>query len=293
MKEDIFSRIKTNPLTKVAYIFILAWDDILKEKQRYREENPSQDPSRCELDHDSAIAEHVKHSILPDGFWDDKNKNLMLTVRKFLEPRLILNSDGSKKRHMIHTRERKNTYPVQMDIVDFINFSNILEGVYKTVSVQSRLSHELDKLMGIDKKSEEYSFESNGLIIRVNREYKPFSIQDKRAAMIEHIQKNVDALTPNGDKIFAKLVKDDLFDIGKGGVILFFEEDVKLAETKNFLISFIGENYVFDMFDVKGRLFVLLAGEEDDWYIIVKQLNDLTDAVYKAQNKPVNKSFMK
>ena len=49
--------------------------------------------------------------------------------------------------------------------------------------------------------------------------------------------------------------------------------------------KFIGERYLCDMFEIKGRLFVLLGGREEDFSTTTDCLDDLVKAIYRGQNK--------
>lgn len=296
MREKIFSLIKNDLYARTAYIFILAWNDVLNEKRRRLKENLTISSDEESIDHKKIVEEHIDRSNLPRSLWDDEEiglKQLMIDAREFLYKRLNVDKNDSKMPHTIMSTTRKNEYPIQMDIVEYIATKYFANTDYRWSDIQSFLSRKLSTFMGVDKKTPSSLAESSGLIIRVNREYKPFSIQDKRASMIGWAAKNIDCVNEYGVRIFAKLAKKSVYNIGNGGAILFFEDQDNLSGIHDFLRKFVGEPYVCDTFDVKGRLFVLIDGTTKEIEEALQQLAELIDTIYAEQNKPVKLSLKK
>ena len=274
---------------RAVYIFILAWDEVIRAHQTAVTSPQDGDNQATSPNNEEFLFILPRGDMLPPDFWDDEQlslKEMLNNAKTFLSERLIFNSEGEVLSHRLLTKERKNKYPIQTDIVEYLKTTEYVSNEYQEVSIQSSVSHVLDNLRGVDKKSSKTDRVAlTGLIVCVNREYKPFSAQEKRNEIILSVDKDLANIEKYGVKKFAKLTKDIIYDIGKGGIILFFEEDAKLDETQDFLKKFIGEQYLCDMFEIKGRLFVLLGGREEDFSTTTDCLDDLVKAIYRGQNK--------
>lgn len=331
MKTDVFERIKKDFLHRLVYVIILAWDEVIREKQKAiassenehgqhevadNEEKPITTPKDGDDQdrgankgetaitsleggdgQDGAVNSGENRFFLPEGnmlpsnMWEDEQLSLQTMfndAKAFLSDRLALDADGNVLPHVMLNQKRKKMYPVQADIVDYLKATRYAEHEYQQVSLQSSVSHALDHLRGIEGiKSKSFNrIELEGLIVRVHNEYKPFSARERRNEIIMDIAGDMTAIEKYGIKKFAKLAKDVIYDIGKGGIILFFDEDAKLDETQVFLKKFIGKQYLCDMFEIKGRLFVLLGGDEKDFPTTAEALDDLVKVIYQGQNKP-------
>lgn len=292
MDKNINDFLKNEILKTAIYTFIVAWDEAIKEaesKETAGNDNtiPENSANNQKTDQSNFVDE------LPSDFWKQDTiayDDMVTFAKKFLNMHLEFNEDGSKKPHKFIYKERKNLYPIQEDIVDYLRKTGFVDAEYLHSSIQSMVSRRLRLLSGL-KENDPLQLESDGVIICTQKQYKPFTIVDKRKVYKEKIIKDIDAIDVQGRRLFAKLSKSVIYHLGTGGVVIFFQNDVDLSGTMPFLKKFVGESYLCDMFDIKGRMFILIDGFEEEITTTVNDLVDLVDAVYEEQNKPKRKTL--
>jgi hypothetical protein len=312
MSNNIYDRIRNNLLTAAIYTFVLAWDEIIKEKQQHINKEKQQPPSEntqqpinkdpqqqtnpsCsdEIPPSRVIARSQRDKkdqceTLPAIFWEKDNLSIdemMREARRFLTENLKFASDGSVLPHRFSKITRKNDRPIQMDIIEYFKATKFIKDVYEEVSIQSSVSRELQYLTGSKDPNNKSIPKTHGVLICVNRKYVPYSLADKRKKIIADFKKYARATNEEGVRLFADLDRDYVYNLGNGGVVIFFKEHVNLTATIAFLKDFIGEDQTCDIFDVKSRLFILLDGLKKEQEEAMNDLAELVYAVYTEQHK--------
>lgn len=295
MRKNIRDYIENDTLSAIIYSFIVAWDKIIEEKKIKKDEILV----NTEMENSSVNNETAQISTnlneFYNEFWNKEEttlEELEQFAHKFLIDNLEFNAEGEKQPHKFQNIKRKNQYPTQSDIVDYVIKTKYADKAYIQASVQSMISRRLAKMLDMDKR-DPLGLESDGIIVRSCWEYRLYTVVDKRRDYKERLLKNIKAVDAQGVRYFAKLSKSDIYQLGSGGIVIFFDEDVDLSGTKYFLRKFINKSYVCDMFDIKGRLIVLLDGDEEEMDKTINDLCDLVNAIFTEQNKPPKTSLKK
>ena len=290
MDKNIYERIQNVGITMAIYTFILAWDNIIKENEAKK--SPDNDTGN-EIDVTPSLPVITDDELFFNKFWErkDLSYDLMLAfATKFLKRKLKFDNVGEKLPHTIYNKTRKTLYPVQMDIVDYFWETKLVKILYAENSIQSKVSRELEILSGRNIEASILKANFEAAVVCTKRQYKPYAISDKRKSIIEKIVHNINAVDDDNHLIFAHLKKDIVYQLGNGGVVIFFDDQAHLKGTISFLKRYVGDSYICDIFEIKGRLILLLDGTEQEIADAMNDLSDLVDRAYSAQN-PVRKSI--
>lgn len=287
MKKSIHERIHNVGITMAIYTFILAWDNIIKAN-----ETKKSSKTNNRTDKMSFLPVISDEELLSKSFWkrNDLTYDLMLSfATRFLEHALTFDDKGNKCPHTIYQTTRKTLYPVQMDIVDYCWKTGMVSVLYAQNSIQSKVSRELGELTGKKKRESILNVEADVAVVCVNRQYKPYAVFDKRKSITEYLIKNINSVDEDNHLKFARLKKSIIYQLGDGGVVLFFDEQSHLKETTRILEKYVGESFLCDAFEIKGRLILLLDGTQEEIADSIKDLVDLVEKIYSAQH-PIRKS---
>lgn len=77
--------------------------------------------------------------------------------------------------------------------------------------------------------------------------------------------------------------KNIVYLLGNGAVVLFFEDQSHLDVTISFLEKYVGSSFLCDIFEIKGRLMLLLDGTEQEIADTTNDLAELVDRAYSVQ----------
>ena len=264
------------------YTFILAWDNIIKENETKKNGKKSNDYNEIF----SVLPAESEDYLAGNNFWERKDLtyDIMLSfATSFLKRKLKFDSNGKKLPHTIYDTPRKTMYPVQMDIVDYFWETKMVKVMYAERSIQSKVSRELATLTGADIDEPIPKSDIDTAIVCIKRQYKPYAISDKRKATIDILIRNINAVDEDNHLCFARLKKDIVYLLGNGAVVLFFEDQSHLDGTISFLEKYVGSSFLCDMFEIKGRLMLLLDGTEQEIADTTNDLAELVDRVYSVQ----------
>lgn len=273
------------------YTFILAWDDIIKKNEAEKRKNKGKEDEE-DKEKNNMPDETPAPSLKSDGalssnnFWlrEDLTYDLMLSfATDFLKQKLKFDSNGEKLPHTIYDTPRKTMYPIQEDIVDYFWETKMVKNMYAEQSIQSKVSRELKKLTGRDIDKSIWRSDIDVAVVCTKRQYKPYAISEKRKAIIDVLVKNINAVDEDNHLCFARLKKNMVYLLGNGAVVLFFEDQSHLDGTITFLEKYVGSSFLCDIFEIKGRLMLLLDGTEQEIADVTNDLAELVDSAYSAQ----------